>query len=60
MADKVWLTDREIAVRLGIARPTVWGWVKKGRFPAPYKISENTSRWKLSEVEAWEQARTAA
>lgn len=49
---------REIAG--GVAPSTIWGWVKKGTFPKPYKLSENCSAWDSREVEAWAQARIAA
>jgi prophage regulatory protein len=49
---------REIAG--GVAPSTIWGWVKNGTFPKPYKLSSNCSAWSAEEVEAWAQARIAA
>jgi excisionase family DNA binding protein len=54
-----WLSDRQAAERLGIHRKSVWQWVREGRFPAPVKLSAHTTRWRLSEIEAWERARAS-
>lgn len=49
---------REIAGN--IAPNTLWGWVKKGEFPKPIKLSANCTAWDAREVEAWAQARIEA
>lgn len=49
------LRDTEIARRYSISRPTVWRWVKEGKFPKPLKLGGGSSRWKLRDLEAWEQ-----
>lgn len=49
---------REIAG--GVAPSTIWGWVKNGTFPAPYKLSANCSAWCAAEIEAWAKSRIAA
>lgn len=49
------LRDTEIARRYSISRPTVWRWVKQGKFPKPLKLGGGSSRWKLKDLEAWEQ-----
>ena len=49
---------REIAG--GVAPSTIWGWVKKGEFPKPIKLSPNCTAWDAQAVEAWAQARLAA
>ncbi|WP_434619860.1 helix-turn-helix transcriptional regulator [Tabrizicola sp. M-4] len=41
-------------------RATIWGWVKRNGFPGPIKLSPQMSRWKWSEVEAWEDAQGKA
>jgi len=48
------LTDKDVAKRFGICRQTVWRWVKEGHFPSPEKLSSRTTRWKLSELVAYE------
>lgn len=48
------LSDKDLAKRFGVARATPWRWVQSGTFPAPVKLSPNCTRWRLSDVEAWE------
>ena len=48
---------REIAG--GVAPSTIWGWVKKGTLPKPYRLSSNCTAWNAADVEAWAQSRIA-
>ena len=49
------LTDRDVAKRYGVARQTVWRWVKSDPdFPPPVQIAKGTTRWRLSELVAFE------
>lgn len=50
-----YLRDFEVAERYGISRSSVWRWRKKGKIPEPIKFGEDSTRWSLSELEAWEQ-----
>ena len=50
---KQFLTDRDNADRYGVTRQTIWDWTRKGKFPKPVKLNGST-RWKLSDIEAWE------
>jgi len=34
--------------------------VKRGEFPAPIKLSEKCTAWKLADIEAWEKQREAS
>ena len=49
---RVWLKATQVAERYGVSVPTVWTWAKDGRLPQPHKLAENTTRWRLSELEA--------
>ncbi len=49
------LRDTEVAQRYNISRPTVWRWVKDGNFPKPIRLGGGSSRWKLEDLESWEQ-----
>jgi len=49
---------REIAG--GVAPSTIWGWVKRGEFPKPIKLSANCTAWDSADIEAWAQSRKAA
>jgi len=44
------LRDRDCVEMLNISRSTWWAGVKSGRFPKPIKLTERTSRWKLSDI----------
>jgi len=54
-----YLSDKELASRYEVSRVTPWRRPKKGAFPAPVKLGPNCTRWKLSDVEAWEAEKRA-
>lgn len=49
----------EIAARLGVARPTIYGWVEAGRFPPPIHLGPRVVGWIRSEFDAWIHNRIA-
>lgn len=49
------LSDRQIAERYSVCRSSIWRWINTRNFPRPVKVGENTTRWELGQVEAWEQ-----
>jgi prophage regulatory protein len=34
-----------------VSRSTIWQWVKDGKFPAPVKLGQATTCWKMSSVQ---------
>lgn len=53
----LFLSDREVARRYSVSRPTVWRWVKEvDSFPQPVKIAKGTTRWRLNDLEEYERA----
>lgn len=36
-----------------LSASTIWRKSRAGTFPKPYKISENSTGWKVEEVRAW-------
>lgn len=46
-----YLSTTQLAARYGIARETVWRWVKRGRLPEPVRMSQRCARWNLRELE---------
>ena len=36
-----------------VSRSTFLAWVKSGKAPAPYKLSERTTAWKVSDIYAF-------
>jgi len=53
----MYLKDKQVAERFGVTRPTVWRWMHNGDFPEPVRLTKGCTRWRLSDVEAWEAAR---
>ena len=55
---ETYLSDTQLSQRYGVHRATPWRWAKTDpNFPKPVKLSSQCSRWKLSEIEAWEVQR---
>lgn len=60
MAD-IYASDQQVARRYGVHRSTPWRWLKTDPdFPKPIILSPGCTRWKLSEIEAWEQSKGSA
>jgi predicted DNA-binding transcriptional regulator AlpA len=60
-ATERFLKDVEVAARYGVSRQTVWRWTKHDpTFPRPVKLSDQATRFRLSELETWEKAKEAA
>ncbi len=57
MTDNVYVSVTQLARRYSVDRSTVWRWVQRGTLPQPQKLSEQCSRWKLSDIEARDAAR---
>lgn len=55
----LYLTDKDLAARLGVSRTTPWRWAQRGTFPKPIVFSAGCTRWRLADVEKWEQERAA-
>jgi prophage regulatory protein len=52
---EIYLSDRQIGERFGVHHLTPRRWVREDpTFPRPVKLSPGCTRWKLSEIEAWE------
>lgn len=49
-----YLSDKTVAARYDVSRPTVWRWTRHGKFPKPVKLNNGSTRWKLSDLEKWE------
>ena len=58
-----YLSDKDLSERYHITRNTVWRWHREREdFPRAIKLSPNCTRWKLSNITAWEtsQVKVAA
>lgn len=38
---------------LPFSEPTLWRWVKEGKFPKPHKFSSKVTAWRVEDVRAW-------
>ncbi|KPQ16483.1 MAG: transcriptional regulator, AlpA family [Rhodobacteraceae bacterium HLUCCO18] len=57
----MFLSDRQVAERYSVHRGTPWRWMKSDpSFPKPIELSPGCTRWRLSDLEAWEQAKGGA
>ena len=54
MHNETYLSDKQVAARYGVHRATPWRWSKSDpSFPKPIQLG-GVTRWRLSEIEAWE------
>ena len=60
MQNETYLSDKQVGEHYGVSKSTVWRWVKKNTFPKPVKFSTGCTRWKLSDIEAWEVEQASA
>lgn len=55
----IYIAVAEIAARYRVHRSTVWRWAKfDPDFPQPVTLTPGCTRWRLSELETWEAAKT--
>jgi len=54
---KQYWSDKDLSERYAVTRITVWRWAREGTLPKPIKLSANTTRWRLSDLESFEAAR---
>ena len=52
----VFLSKQQVLKKIPITAPTLWAWVRQGKFPRPRAIFNKTV-WIAAEVDAWMQAR---
>ncbi|GGB31145.1 helix-turn-helix transcriptional regulator [Allosediminivita pacifica] len=56
----IFLSDVQIAAVYSVHRMTVWRWLKSDpTFPKPFRLSGRCTRWKKSEIEAWEASKAS-
>ena len=43
----------EVQKLIPLSRSTLWRAIRKGKFPAPVRISENAVAWRASDIQQW-------
>jgi predicted DNA-binding transcriptional regulator AlpA len=47
------LRKDEVLRIIGVNASTLWRWRKAGAFPAPFKVTRQTLRWRESDIANW-------
>ncbi|NBZ87576.1 helix-turn-helix transcriptional regulator [Stagnihabitans tardus] len=55
-----YLTEQEVADRFNVSTATIRRWIREGAFPRGLRIGTGTTRWRLSDIEAYEASLTWA
>ena len=57
----IYLSDRQIGARFNVHHLTPRRWLKTDpTFPKPIRLTPGCTRWKLSDIEAWEASKANA
>ena len=57
---ETYLSDRQLGTRWQVHHLTPRRWIKSDdTFPRPVHLTPGCTRWKLSEIEAWEAAKAS-
>ena len=57
MTDSLYLTVDQVAARFNTSVSSIWRWKREGYFTKAVKLGPGGTRWRLSDVEAWEATR---
>lgn len=59
--NETYLSDLQLGARYSVNRITIWRWHRTNeQFPRAVTLSPGCTRWRLSEIEAWETAKAVA
>jgi len=58
--DSPYQRRQQVEKLIQVSRPTLYRWIKQGKFPKPIRLGANMVRWKASDIEAWLTEREAA
>ncbi|NQY21925.1 MAG: AlpA family phage regulatory protein [Campylobacteraceae bacterium] len=48
-----YLRVSEVVNKTGVAKSTIWLWVKENKFPKPIKLSPRITVWAEDKIEEW-------
>jgi prophage regulatory protein len=49
-----------VCEKIGIAKPTLFVWIRNGKFPKPIKLSVRATGWRESDIDQWISERETA
>lgn len=52
--ETLYLSVDDVAARFSVSTDTIWRWTRLGKFPKPVKIGAGTTRWRMSDLLAFE------
>lgn len=52
MSNEKLLRLPQVLERIPVSKSTFWAGIKKGKFPKPVKLTERTSAWRETEIDA--------
>lgn len=52
--ENLYLTVDQVAKRLNVSSDSIWRWKRAGQFPPAVRVGPGCTRWRLSDVEAYE------
>ena len=47
------ISKPEVLDRVGVTYPTIWTWMRNGKFPRSRELGGGKAAWVESEVDAW-------
>lgn len=57
---QLYLSVKQVADRYGVSTDTIWRWKRQGNFPKAVEVGPNVTRWRLSDLEAYESQMKAS
>ena len=58
--DSPYQTRQQVEKLFQVSRPTLYRWIKQGKFPKQVHLGANMVRWRVSDIKAWIEEREAA
>lgn len=54
-----YLKVQQVAAMLNVSKGTVWRWAKAGQLAQPVKLTPGSTRWRLSDIQAFADGEVA-
>lgn len=54
-SENSYFSVQSVARRYEVSVNTIWRWARDGVFPQPVNLGLRCTRWRLSDLEAWEK-----